>query len=74
MPARFLAKVCVAPGMQRPHDDLVALTFFAAYVLGLILGLLIWAGVIGLAMGLSFVVAAALIAVALGALGKLSGF
>jgi len=64
----------VAPGMQRHHDDLVALTFFAVYVLVLVLGLLIWAGVIGLAMGLSLVVVAALAAVALGALGKLSGF
>ena len=60
--------------MQRHHDDLVALTFFAVYVLVLVLGLLIWAGVIGLAMGLSLVVVAALAAVAFGALGKLSGF
>ena len=55
-------------------SNFVAFTFFALYVLILVLGLLVWAGVIGLAMGLSLVVAAALIAITVGALGKLAGF
>jgi len=55
------------------RSRLVGLTFFAGYVLILVLVLLILAGVIGLAMGVSLFAVLALVALAAGALGRLSG-
>ena len=74
-PAGEIRREAVAewPHECRPVDGLVAFTFFAAYVLILVLLLLVWAGVIGLAMGVSVLAVAALVALAVGALGGLPG-